>query len=279
MFPARSSQRCGGLDDAAIRMIILWPAIALVAVSFPIGILIGVTGIGGAALMTPFLILVLGVRPDLAVGTDLAYSMFTKAAGSWLHWKQGHVDLRLARKLATASLPGAILGTFTMTRLHHGAEGDARLKAVIGVVLLVVAVVSMWRPRKRSGHAREVPRQWTGTRLTLATFVYAGVAGFLVGLTSIGSGSLILPLLMIVNRLPVVRAVGTDIFHAAILVAFSSALHASVGQVNWAVVPWLLVGSIPGVVFGSRLAPRLPERTVRLAVLAVLLVSAFKLLY
>jgi hypothetical protein len=150
---------------------------------------------------------------------------------------------------------------------------------VIGIVLLVVAAVSMWRPRKLSGHPRELPRQGTGTRLTLATLAYAGVAGFLVGLTSIGSGSLILPLLMIVNRLPVVRAVGTDIFHAAILVAFSSALHASVGQVNWAVVPWLLVGSIPGVVLGSRLAPRLPERTVRLAVLAVLLVSAFKLLY
>jgi uncharacterized membrane protein YfcA len=253
-------------------MILLWPAIALITASFPIGILIGVTGIGGAALMTPFLILVLGVRPDLAIGTDLAYSMFTKAAGSWLHWRQGHVDLGLVGKLASASLPAAILGTFTMTRLHHGAQGDTRLKAVIGVVLLVVAAVSMWR-------RRELPEAFKGTRLTLATIAYAAVAGFLVGLTSIGSGSLILPLLMIVNRLPVVRAVGTDIFHAAILVAFSSALHASVGQVNWAVVPWLLVGSIPGVVLGSRLAPRLPERTVRFAVVAVLLVSAFKLLY
>jgi len=260
-------------------MILLWPAIALVAVSFPIGILIGVTGIGGAALMTPFLILVLGVRPDLAVGTDLAYSMFTKAAGSWLHWKQGHVDLRLVGKLAMASLPAAILGTFTMTRLHHGAEGDARLKAVIGVVLLVVAAISMWRGREIPGRPLEIPGQGTRARLTLATLAYAAVAGFLVGLTSIGSGSLILPLLMIVNRLPVVRAVGTDIFHAAILVTFSSALHASAGSVNWAVVPWLLAGSIPGVVLGSRLAPRLPERTVRFAVLAVLLVSAFKLLY
>jgi len=258
-------------------MIILWPAITLVAVSFPIGILIGMTGIGGAALMTPFLILALGVRPDLAVGTDLAYSMFTKAAGSWMHWRQGHVDLRLVGKLAMASLPAAILGTFTMTRLHHGAEGrgvegDAHFKAVIGIVLLVVAAVSMWRPQK-------LPGQWTGSRLTLATLAYAAIAGFLVGLTSIGSGSLILPLLMIVNRLPVVRAVGTDIFHAAILVAFSSALHASIGSVNWEMVPWLLMGSIPGVVLGSRLAPRLPERTVRLAVLGVLLVSAFKLLF
>jgi uncharacterized membrane protein YfcA len=193
--------------------------------------------------MTPFLILVLGARPDLAVGTDLAYSMFTKAAGSWLHWKQGHVDLRLVGKLAAASLPPAILNTFTMSRLHHGAEGGARLKTVIGVVLLVVAAASMW-------HRRELPSPWTGTRLTLAILAYAAVAGFLAGLTSIGSGSLILPLLMIVNRLPVVRAVGTDIFHAAILVAFNSALHASIGQVNWGVVPWLLAGSIPGVCSG-----------------------------
>jgi uncharacterized membrane protein YfcA len=192
-------------------MIILLPAITLVAVSFPIGILIGLTGIGGAAVMTPFLILVLGAHPDLAIGTDLAYSMFTKAAGSWMHWKQGQVDLRLVGKLATASLPAAVLGTLTMTRLDPSAEGDMRLKTVIGVVLLAVAAVSMWHPRK-------LPGQWTGTRLTLATLTYAAAAGFLVGFTSIGSGSLILPLLMIVNRLPVVRAVGTDIFHAAILV-------------------------------------------------------------
>ena len=252
-------------------MIAVWHSSYLVAVSFPIGILIGLTGIGGAALMTPFLILGLGARPDLAIGTDLVYSMFTKAAGSWLHWKQGHVDLRLAGKLAVASLPSAALGTLAMTSLHRGANGDARLKAVIGGVLLIVAAVSILRPRNHSAPA-------AGIRLTVATLAYASIAGFLVGMTSIGSGSLILPLLMIVNRLPVVRAVGTDIFHAAMLVAFSSALHASIGGVNWEVVPWLLLGSIPGVVIGSRLAPRLPERTMRLVVLAVLLVSAFKLL-
>jgi uncharacterized protein len=130
----------------------------------------------------------------------------------------------------------------------------------------------MWRRRK-------LLAPLTGARSTLATLAYAAAAGFLMGLTSIGSGSLILPLLMTVNRLPVVRAVGTDIFRAAIPVAFSSALHTSIGQVNWAVVPWLLAGSIPGVVLGSRLARRLPEWTMRLAVLAVLLLSAFKLLF
>jgi uncharacterized membrane protein YfcA len=130
----------------------------------------------------------------------------------------------------------------------------------------------MWRRRK-------LLAPLTGARSTLATLAYAAAAGFLMGLTSIGSGSLILPLLMTVNRLPVVCAVGTDIFRAAIPVAFSSALHTSIGQVNWAVVPWLLGGSIPGVVLGSRLARRLPEWTMRLAVLAVLLLSAFKLLF
>lgn len=243
----------------------------LLAASFPTGILIGLTGIGGAALMTPLLILVFGFDPSVAIGTDLVYSMFTKVAGSWLHWKQGHVDLRLVSILASASLPAAALGTLAMTSLHSSFRGEARLKAMIGVVLLIVAGVAMLRPR-----ALVIPTP--GMRLTFATLAYAAAAGFLVGLTSIGSGSLILPLIVIVNRLPVVRAVGTDIFHAAILVAFSAALHATIGAVNWEAVPWLLAGSIPGVAIGSRLAPRLPERTLRLVVLAVLLVSAFRLL-
>lgn len=247
------------------------PVLYMLLASFPTGILIGLTGIGGAALMTPFLIVVLGANPGVAVGTDLVYSMFTKGIGSWLHWKQGHVDLRLVGTLASASLPSAALGTFAMTSLDRSLHGDARLKAVIGVVLLVVAAVSMLRYRNLV-----VPID--GIRLTVATLAYAAVAGFLVGLTSIGSGSLILPLIVILNRLPVVRAVGTDIFHALILVAFSASLHASTGAVNWGAIPWLLAGSIPGVIIGSRLAPRLPERTLHLVILAVLLISAFKLL-
>lgn len=248
----------------------MWQAVYLVAVSFPIGILIGLTGIGGATLMTPFLILFLGTRADLAIGTDLVFSMFTKAAGSWLHWRQGNVDLRLVRRLASASLPAAALGTLVMTRLDRGPHGDARLKAVIGVVLLVVVCVAIFRPRK--------PLQIDGTRQVLVTLAYAAVAGFLVGLTSIGSGSLILPLLMVVNRLALVDAVGTDILHAAVLVAFTSVLHASIGGVDWNLVPWLLVGSLPGVIIGARIAPRMPENRLRGVVVGVLLFSVLKLL-
>lgn len=212
----------------------------LLAASFPTGILIGLTGIGGAALMTPLLILLFGFNPSVAIGTDLVYSMFTKVTGSWLHWKQGHVDLRLVGILASASLPAAVLGTLAMRSLHSSFRGEARLKTIIGVVLLIVAGISMVRSKKLI-----VPG--AGIRVILVTLAYAGVAGFLVGLTSIGSGSLILPMILVVNRLPVVRAVGTDIFHAAILVAFSAALHMSIGAVNWVAVPWLLAGSMPGV--------------------------------
>jgi uncharacterized membrane protein YfcA len=124
------------------------PAAYLVAMSFPAGILIGLTGIGGAALMTPLLIVFLGVRSDLAVGTDLVYAAMTKAVGSCLHWRQGHVDVRLAWRLASASLPAATLGTFLMTRIHEGVSGDIRLKAVIGVVLVLVAAFSILKPRQ-----------------------------------------------------------------------------------------------------------------------------------
>ena len=246
-------------------------AVYLIATSFPTGILIGLTGIGGAAFMTPFLILVIGLRPDLAVGTDLAYVVVTKAVGSWFHWKRGHVDVRLACQLASASLPAAALGTLLMTCIHYSANGDERLKGVIGVVLAVVAAVSALLPSK-------IPADITRMQSNIGTAVYAGVAGLLVGLTSVGSGSLVLPFLLMVNRLPVVRAVGTDIFHAMVLVAWTAVLHASTKSVQWEMVPWLLLGSLPGVVIGSRLAPRLPERLLRLVVVAMLLLSAFRLL-
>ena len=246
-------------------------ALSLIALSFPTGILIGLTGIGGAALMTPLLILVIGATPSLAVGTDLVYATVTKALGAGVHWKLGHVDLRMVRTLLSASLPAGVLGALTTSYLHRGSESDLRI--AIGVVLIfVVAVLIAQRtgPEKGSSYA--------GKRLDLITLACGAFVGFLVGLTSIGSGSLILPFLLLGPRLSTVRAVGTDIFHAAILAAFTAAVHVAVGGVQWTLVPWLLAGSLPGVAIGSRLAPRLPRTALRIVLIVVLLISAFKLI-
>ncbi len=248
-------------------------AVGLIMASFPVGILIGLTGIGGAALMMPCLIFGIGAEPHSAVGTDLAYSMFTKAVGSLIYWKRGQIDFRLVVRLSSASLPSASLGTLVMTKVHGTANGEVRLRIILGFVLLLVALASL-------GRAGPPPKSMSveGAAVRVATVVYAAVAGFLVGLTGIGSGSLILPLILSVNRLSVPRAVGTDFFHATILVAFSSALHAVAGGVNWAILPWLLAGSVPGVALGSRLTAWLPERFLRLIIMAVLVISAITLL-
>ena len=246
-------------------------ALSLVALSFPTGLLIGLTGIGGAALMTPMLILVIGATPSLAVGTDLVYATITKALGAAVHWKLGHVDLRIVRMLLSASLPAGILGALTMSYLDRGS--DAHLKIAIGVVLIFVVAVLIFQ---KNTPEQNVLR--AGKRLDLMTLAFGAFIGFLVGLTSIGSGSLILPFLLLGHRLSTVRAVGTDIFHAAILAAFTAAVHVAVGGVQWSLVPWLLAGSLPGVAIGSRLSPRLPRPALRIVLIAVLLISAFKLI-
>jgi uncharacterized protein len=240
----------------------------LVGLSFPTGMLIGLTGIGGAALMTPLLILIIGVTPALAVGTDLVYATITKALGAVMHWKQGHVDLRVVRKLASASLPAGILGALTATALHR--RSDAHLKTTIGIVLVFVVIVLLFQ--------RNATTAKTARHIDLMTLACGAFVGFLVGLTSIGSGSLILPFLLLGHRLTTVRAIGTDIFHAAILAALTAAVHVASGSVQWSLVPWLLAGSLPGVAIGSRLAPRLPQPILRSVLILVLLMSAVKLI-
>ena len=221
-------------------------ALYLIGLSFPTGILIGLTGIGGAALMTPLLILVIGASPALAVGTDLVYATITKALGAAVHWKLGHVDFRVAGKLLSASLPAGILGAIITIYVHR--RSDTALRTVIGIVLIFVVAVLLLQ---RNTPATNPPPRHIGP-MTLACGAFVG---FLVGLTSIGSGSPILPFLLLGHRLSTVRAVGTDIFHAAILAAFTGAVHVAAGGVQWSLIPWLLARSLPGVAIGSRLAP------------------------
>ena len=168
----------------------------LLLMSFFVGVLVGLTSMGGAALMTPFLILVLGVRPVLAVGTDLVYGSLTKIAGAWMHWKQGTVDLRICWKLAIGSVPSGILGVLTISRLHdHGIDIDYWVRHALGFALLVVALLVL---AKAMGY--EIPpryHKWVLRHETPATIGWGAFVGFAVGLTSVGSGSLIAPFLLI----------------------------------------------------------------------------------
>ncbi len=247
----------------------------LVLMSFGVGILIGLTSMGGAALMAPFLILVVGVRPVTAVGTDLVYGAITKIIGGWVHFKQGTVDLAVVRKLAYGSIPGGLAGSMLvilLPRFTHDAEHY--VKKAIGVLLVIIAIILLARMLTRFSDAAPSPKtlQFLNEK---GTVIWGAVVGFCVGATSVGSGSLLAPFLLLLYPSKTSKVVGTDVFHAAILVSVTGIAHATSGGVEWTLVPWLLAGSIPGVLLGSRIAAHVPARPLRTGLAAVLLLTGY----
>lgn len=240
-----------------------------------VGMLVGLTGMGGGVLMTPLLVLGLGMPATVAVGTDLAYSSVTKLAGAWQHWRQGTVDLRVVRALALGSIPATVAAVALLYYLHSVRQIDvnAILERFIAVMLIVAAVLML---RKLISGASLVEGGGESVLASIPTtkLVAIGViGGFLVGMTSIGSGSLIIALLVMTISLAPEKLVGTDVAHAFLLVGAAALAHLFfLGDINFALAGKLLVGSIPGVLIGSRMATRVPRRPLQ-AVLAVLLLS------
>jgi uncharacterized membrane protein YfcA len=227
--------------------------------------------------MTPFLILVLGTRPVVAVGTDLVYGAVTKAAGAWLHWRQGTVDLRLALRLAAASVPAGVLAVLALQTLPASTEAaDAAVRRALGVVLILVAI--LMAVRLRSDVALAVPERWRRFLQGPGTYVVGAVVGALVGFTSVGSGSLLVPFLVSVYPMTTSRIVGTDVFHAALLVTATAAGHVGANTVDWALAASLLIGSVPGVLIGSWMAPKVSSRALRAALIVLLLLTGVKML-
>ena len=246
-----------------------------------VGMLIGLTGIGGGVLMTP-LLLMLGLPPTGAVGTDLAYSALTKLAGTWQHGRQGTIEWRVVRALAIGSVPATVVAVGILSRLHTAntsAEVEHRLKQLIGV-MLVIAAVMMIRRVLVSTKTVTASAEFDLTSMPTGKVVAIGVfGGFLVGLTSIGSGSLIIALLVMVVALAPAKMVGTDIAHAFVLVTAGALAHQFFMQdVQIGIAGRLLIGSIPGIALGSTLAPRLPERALRILLAIILVLVSLKLI-
>jgi uncharacterized membrane protein YfcA len=249
----------------------------LVLMSFCVGTLIGLTSMGGAALMAPFLILVVGVRPVTAVGTDLVYGAVTKVVGTWVHLKQGTVDLPVVRKLATGSVPGGLLGALLVIALPRVTRNaEHYVQRAIGVLLVMVAVILVARMLKRFPETPLPPGRLRFLQ-DRGTVIWGAVVGFCVGATSVGSGSLLAPFLMLLYPSKTSKVVGTDVCHAAILVSVTGLAHATSGGVEWALVPQLLAGSIPGVLLGSRLATLIPARPLRTGLAALLLLTGLRM--
>lgn len=246
---------------------------------FVIGTFVGVTGMGSGALMTPVLILLVGVPPVTAVGTDLFYAAITKLVGGWQHARQGTIDRQLVRQLATGSVPGSLAGVAALVWIerHVAIETfDTLLRRGLGMILLIgtaALIIGMVRSRRRSEAAV------TEQRVLRRGYAIAigAVVGFLVGLTSVGSGSLVVALLTLLSPLPAATIVGTDVAHAAILTSTAGLAHGISGNVDITLMLSLLAGSLPGVLLGSNIIVHVPPDVLRLILAGVLIASAVAL--
>jgi uncharacterized protein len=254
--------------------------LTIVLFGLGVGVLVGATGMGGGSLMTPLLIIVFGVQPVVAVGTDLAYAAVTKTVGGWQHFRRGTVFPRLALWLGIGSCPGALLGVWLLDKLRDaiGKDFDTFMLCSIAGALLLIGALILWRSLAREVEGRERGAFRMQTRHKVAAVALGAFVGFVLGITSAGSGTLISIGLIIGFRLTPRRVVGTDVAHAAVLLWVAALAHLASGNIDFGLAGTILVGSIPGVWIGTHVAMRLPERGLRPALGIVLLASGLGLL-
>ncbi len=248
---------------------------ALIAFGLGVGVLVGMTGIGGGSLMTPMLILVFGVTPVTAIGTDLAYAAVTKTVGGWKHLRQKTVDIPLSSWMALGSVPAAIGGVWVLGMLEEaaGRDFDDLVIAILAGALLVTGAATLVRAFLKRMHERERDTIELERRHKIAAVALGLAVGFVLGVTSAGSGALIAVGLILLFRLTPTRVVGTDVFHAAILLWAAGLAHVTAGNVDFALAGTILLGSVPGVWLGSHWSVRVEPAVLR-TTLAVVLIGA-----
>jgi uncharacterized protein len=247
---------------------------------FLVGLLVGITGVGGGSLLTPLLVLVFGVAPTAAVGTDLMFAAITKASGAWVHTRAGRVDWPLVTQLAYGSVPAALLTVAMLKVLAvNGKDLTPLVTPVLGVALLLTAVGLLLKNHILAYRARfRRPDFCADREPKVGTVIGLGaVLGVLVTLSSVGAGALGVTMLLILRPyLPIHRIVGSDIAHAVPLTLVAGLGYWMLGAVDWTLLATLLVGSIPGIWLGSHFGHRLPERALRVGLASILTVVGVK---
>ena len=242
-----------------------------------VGTLIGLTGLGGGVLLLPLLIFGLRVPPIIAVGSDALFNFLTKIPSSAVHLSKGTVRRKVVLALATGSMPGSFLGVRFLQHLRvlHGDGVNDFIKAAVGILLIIVSTLLLLQRRIEEQVANRPP-----TAKSFAGMIVIGlVAGFLVGMTSVGSGSIIMMLLLLFYSYPPKVMVGTDIAHAVVLTGVTSLLHFRLGNVDLSLVGYLLIGSIPGGLIGSYLSTRVPVLWLRRILCVILLSTGARMLW
>jgi uncharacterized protein len=245
-----------------------------------IGLLVGATGMGGGALMTPLLIFLFGFKPTLAVGTDILHGAVFKTFGAVRHRRLGTVHARLTAWMFLTSAPFSLIGVQTAEKIQqrYGDSVESTSAKVIGAALVLGGLGFFAKTYLKRGIQPDNAPFLLERRDRVIALCLGAAGGFIVGLTSVGSGTFFALVMLLVYPLTAAKIVGTDIFHAAALLWVAGLSHLFHGNVDLGAMAWLLLGSIPGVLIGSQITVRLPERELRIALATVLLASGVKLL-
>jgi uncharacterized protein len=246
----------------------------VVASGLFVGFVVGLTGMGGGALMTPILVLLFHIEPLAAVSSDIVAAMVMKPVGGAVHWRRGTVNRGLVTWLMLGSIPSAFIGVLLLRRLDAGVALQAHIKVALGVALLVVAAGLVGRPLLIA--RRSAPRPFELKRIP--TMLIGILGGLVVGLTSVGSGSLVIVMLLLLYpRLSLSELVGTDLVQAVPLVASAAIGHLLFGDFKLGLTVSILIGSLPGVFIGARFSSRAPDYVIRPSLAVVLILSGMKL--
>jgi uncharacterized membrane protein YfcA len=250
---------------------------AKILVGFFVGVLIGMSGIGGGVLLLPILIFGLKVPAIVAVGSDAVFNFFTKIPASLLHLKKGTVRRKVVFALAVGSIPGSVGGVKLLMHIRHlyGDGVNSFIKTAVGVLLIVIPTLLLLQKKIEERVANRPPTMKSFVGMTLIGLI----AGFLVGMTSVGSGSIIMMLLLLFYSFPPKVNVGTDVVHAVVLTGVTGFLHFRLGNVDPRLVASLLIGSIPGGLLGSHLATRVPMLWLRRILCTLLLLTGARMLW
>jgi uncharacterized protein len=247
---------------------------------FAVGLLVGMTGVGGGALMTPILIMLFGVHPSTAVGTDLLYAAATKTGGSLVHGFARGIDWRVVGRLATGSIPATIVTLGALS--HFNLSGDAArnlITLVLSIALFATAFVLVFGEAIIAAYRSRVS-ELDPQRTAVNTVLVGALLGVLVSISSVGAGAIgVVALIMLYPQLPMAKIVGSDIAHAVPLTLIAGTGHWMMGSVDWHIMGSLLVGSLPGIFVGSYFAIRIPERALRLVLATTLFVVASRIAY
>lgn len=247
---------------------------------FLVGVIVGLTGVGGGSLMTPLLVLVFGVHPATAVGTDLLYAAITKCGGTWMHSLKKTVDWRVTAWLAAGSLPASALTLCLVSSLAPGGLSGASkfISGALGVALWLTALALLFRKQLYALAGNHDTRRPSTT--VLMTVLAGMVLGVLVSISSVGAGALgVTALIFLYPKLAMTRVVGTDIAHAVPLTFVAGMGHWIFGSVDWNLLASLLLGSLPGIFIGSHVSAKVPEKVLRPILAGLLVLIGGKLIF